>query len=214
MLRGFKTRNELAAVFRLVSLPARDNGEILSEMGISIEDIEATVEDLERRGMLPQAQSAEDLCDLAFAPSRAESLPYPESRFGDGTIGIFYSALDLHTCEKEIEFHTLPDFHELAPASRFYRLIECSYQGTTVDFRGREAEYPDLVSAQKDGYPFCRKLANFAKTRRIDGFFTPSARHPGGTCVPIFERLAIKSCREKASCKLSIDRDQVSWEYS
>ena len=141
--------------------------------------------------------SLEETIDNTFHAREGEILPFREGRFGDGTIGVYYSAIEEDTCKEEVTFHLREQTTDLNQDLhvRTYHSIECRYDGTTVDLCGKEKEYPDLVSKTKTGYPFCQYLARTAVARGVDGFFAPSARNPGGTCVPVFRRSALSEPR-------------------
>ncbi|MDE0391313.1 MAG: RES family NAD+ phosphorylase [Rhodospirillales bacterium] len=142
---------------------------------------------------------AEEIVEYAFKGRQNRTKPFKEGRFGDGTMGVYYSAIDEVTCEKEIAFHVGEEVNELPreqfPHLRHYSLINCQYSGRTADLRGKESQYLELTSESKSGYPFCQSLGLRAVENGIDGFFTPSARHAGGTCVPVFERTALSKPR-------------------
>lgn len=155
------------------------------------------------------AFSTEEFVDSAFNPRINEPTPYNVSRFGDGTIGIYYSALDERTCKKELGFHLCAEISDTDPRS--YSLIECSYEGTTRDLRGLEKKYPDLVSLTREGYPFCQEIGKQADAEGIDGYFTVSARHNEGTCVPVFERTALSELRISRHYRAIVQSDGVNF---
>ena len=178
-----------AEVFRLASISNKSVKTLLLEMGFtqkSLGEIENLVKNV-GKGILI---SAEDVVESSFTPSE-RTPPFRVTRFGDGTIGIFYSALEEETCKRECEFHLLNDDIETSNHPRFYSMIKCYYQGSTLDLRGCESKNPELVSDTEDGYLFCQDLGKHAIQNRIEGFLTPSARLEGGTCVPVFWRTAV-----------------------
>ena len=191
MLDRCRVSNESAVVYRLASV-LRD-GETLSAMllrrGSRPEDVSDTVSNVVGKTPL----SLSEFIDSTFQGREGEATPFREGRFGDGTIGVYYSAIDEDTCRKEVAFHLLEQIRDLEqdPHPRTYNSIVCRYEGTTIDLRGKEHEFPDLVSETKRGYPFCQEIAHEAVTRGTDGFFAPSARNPDGTCVPVFRREAL-----------------------
>ena len=146
--------------------------------------------------------TAKDVLDNAFLPRNNAPTPFAIGRFGDGSIGVFYSALEEKTCKQEILFHTIDELNESPSRPRFFRLIECQYTGSTADLRGHEFKYPCLVSETKKGYPFCQQLGSEAVEREIDGYFAPSARQKGGTCVPVFSRSSLSEPHTKSTFKL------------
>ena len=122
-------------------------------------------------------------------------MPFRAGRFGDGTMGVYYSALEAHTCEREVGFHLNLEIAQAHDAgfsrARRYTFVECEYRGTTAELRGKETVHPELVSQSEAGYPFCQALARKAVSNAIAGLLTRSARDPSGTCVPVFAREAL-----------------------
>ena len=132
--------------------------------------------------------SLEEVLDYAFRPRADMEPPYRDGRFGDGTFGVYYSALEEETCKEEVAHHLQKD-DDASPRS--YTMIECRYEGTTANLLGQEKSHAKLVSRTKAGWPFCQKLGCQAIARGLDGFLTASARSHGGTCVPVFSRSAL-----------------------
>ena len=114
-------------------------------------------------------------------------------------MGVYYSALEERTCERELGFHLKRELVEAGNAGfnrpRRYHLVRCQYHGNTAELRGKERAHPELVSRDSDGYPFCRTLAREAVSRGIVGFLTRSARDPKGTCLPVFARDALSEAQ-------------------
>ena len=145
------------------------------------------------------ALSAQALLDEPFRPRTETRPPFRVGRFGDGTLGVYYAALEQRTCEREIAFHlgseTADAYAAGFRAPRRYMLVECEYGGTTAELRGQEGMHPQLVSPSEADYPFCQRLAHQAVAAGIAGFLTRSARAPDGTCVPVFARDALGRAR-------------------
>ena len=162
---------------------------MLLRRGSRPEDVSDTISNVDGKTPL----SLSDVIDSTFQGHESEVKPFSEGRFGDGTMGVYYSAIDEDTCRKEVAFHLLGQISGLKqdPHPRTYDSIVCRYEGTTIDLRGKEHEFPELVSQTRRGYPFCQEIAREAVARGADGFFAPSARNPGGTCVPVFTREAL-----------------------
>ena len=189
MIKGLDQKECKTEVFRLASISDKNLKTLLLEMGITqinLREIENVVKNVGKGIPI----SAEDFVEYSFNPSE-RTPPFQVTRFGDGTIGIYYSALEEDTCKRECEFHLTNDDFETSNHPRFYSMIKCCFQGSTLDLRGRESKYPELVSDTEDGYPFCQDLGKHAVQNGIKGFFTPSARLEGGTCVPVFFRTAV-----------------------
>ena len=172
-------------VVRLVSIAGPSARRALLDHGFDPDLVGDIVALLDLLGI---ALSPEELVADSFRPRDSLSGQFAVGRFGDGTIGVFYSALDQLTCQMELEYHLFARYvHDgLLPYERSYSLIHCSYSGETADLRGQEVHYPHLVSETDDGYPFCQALALAAIGRGISGFFTRSARNEHGTCLPVF----------------------------
>ncbi len=189
MIEGLDLKKCKTEVFRLASISNETLRTLLLGMGIaptSLEEIENLVNNVGKGITI----SAEDVVENSFNPSE-RTPPFQVTRFGDGTIGIFYSALEEETCKRECEFHLSNDNFETSNHPRFYSMIKCCFQGSTLDLRGCESKHPELVSDTDVGYPFCQELGKHAVQNGIKGFFTPSARLKRGTCVPVFFRTAV-----------------------
>ena len=191
MIDDRPTFRERKTVLRIAAVPKESVTleRRLLERGIDPESIPDMVDALGGKTVF----STEEVVKYVFHPRENESTPYKVSRFSDGTIGVYYSALDECTCKAELGFHLCAEIFDTDP--RFYSLIECSYEGATKDLRGLETKYPDLVSPTQAGYPFCQELGKRASAEGIDGYFTTSARHSEGTCVPVFKRTALSEPR-------------------
>ena len=183
------------------------------------EGIEAV---LLRRNISPEAiPEVRDALSVANVPLNAEeavsySFRYGVGRFGDGTFGVFHSARAEPTCIAEISYHHGRQLAEQRsgtfPHDRYYNLISCDYAGDTMTLRGAEVKYPDLVSPTEAGYPFCQRIAKAAIAQGIDAFYTPSARHRNGTCVPIFYRKNITNEQSLARFRFFAEMGQSRHE--
>ena len=201
-------------VFRLVSVheSKKFDAKLLAR-GAEPEQLDEIKSILKRSG---STSSAEDIIDSAFLPSKEFSTDFPSTRFSDGTFGVYYSALEENSCKREVEYHIgreiIENNSESIPYTRHYHLISCDYSGTTADLRGREVDHAELVSQDRSGYPFCQALAVDARNSYIDGFFTPSARQVGGTCVPVFARPALSDPKIGIELKLIPSEDGVIFQ--
>ena len=200
------------SVVRLAATAGKSVRDALDVLELPSEDFLELEELLSELGIVI---SAEEIVADSFEPREDIADDFSQGRFSDGTIGVFYAALDEATLREEIAFHILPrtsssgEFSELRP--RLYRLIRCSYLGLTADLRGKETEYPLLVSQTSAGYPFCQSLALQAKHNGIVGFLTASARHSGGTCVPVFSQQAISQPEIEASIRAFVSHNGVEF---
>lgn len=185
MLDSCVVTNAEEKVVRLASIAGSSARQALLDHGFEPDLVDDIAELLDLLGI---ALSPEELVADSFRPRDSLSGQFAVGRFGDGTIGVFYSALDEVTCQRELEYHLFARYvHDgLLPYERSYSLIHCSYSGETADLRGQEVHHPQLVSETDDGYPFCQTLALEAVGRGVSGFFTRSARNELGTCMPVF----------------------------
>ena len=192
MFEDVEARETEEAVLRLASTVHESVATALLRHGIDPGNIEATLAALDGVGIPLTAQEA---VDMAFVPRGDKPTPFPIGRFGDGSMGVYYSALGEATCQRELAFHLHAAFLQVEDSlrgqPRYYSLVACLFSGAAKDFRGVESIYPDLVSESTSGYPFCQSLGRLAVKENIDGFLTASARSSGGTCVPVFARAAL-----------------------
>ena len=196
MLQDCASTEQRATVLRLAAIGRQPLRTILGARRIDPNEHEAIASALAASS---PALSAEAVLDEPFRPRTGTTTPFRVGRFGDGTLGVYYAALEQRTCEREIAFHLGPETADAYAAGfrapRRYTLVECEYGGATTELRGKEGAHPELVSPSKAGYPFCQRLAKQAVAAGIAGFLTRSARYPEGTCVPVFARDALGHAR-------------------
>ncbi len=211
MLDECPKTQETKTVLRLVAVFEEDEtltNRLLARQ-TALEDIRAFVHVIDKVSSFP----LEDAIDRSFLPRKNDTTPFRISRFSDGTIGVYYSAIEEDTCKKEVAFHLGQETGDLGNDlnPRTYRLIKCDYQGLTADLCGKEEEYPSLTSATEEGYPFCQDLAKRAIAEDIDGFFVPSARNANGTCVPVFKRESLVNIRDKGPRTATVRGGQLQF---
>lgn len=153
--------------------------------------------------------SLEEILDGTFRPRDDASPPYREGRFGDGTFGVYYSALEEDTCKAEVAYHLQKDIDD--PDPRSYTMIECRYEGRTANLLGKEEQHPQLVNSTEAAWSFCQDLGREAVEGDLDGFLTASARRPGGTCVPVFTRAALSDPQVKKNYRMTIRAGRVRY---
>ena len=210
MLDSCLVEGRSESVLRLASIAGSSAREALRDHGFDANIVDDILPILDLLGI---TLSPEALVSDSFRPRESSSEPFAIGRFGDGTIGVFYSALDELTCRNELEYHlsARDAGAELLSYERAYSLIHCRYSGETADLRGYEGDFPQLVSETDDGYPFCQELALEAVQRGISGFFTPSARHQDGTCVPVFSDSAISNPEILSSVTAIVSDGEVTF---
>jgi RES domain len=136
-------RNERAdPVLKLAALPRESIEAILLRRGISAESV------LEVRTALTAVDIVLDAND-AVAYSFRE--PYRVGRFGDGHIGVFYSALEEETCVTEISYRHGRQLAEQRsgefPHDRYYHLITSTTGRDLPQRSGHAASWPRLFLA-------------------------------------------------------------------
>lgn len=111
---------------------------------------------------------------------------------GVGDPGVYYAGTTLPAAIEEIRYHLENDPGIPFDSTRVYRVVTARVDGRFLDLRdsGAKALNPDVSV----GYPAGRKLALQARAS-MDGIIYPSARHPDGTCLAIFNPEAINDIR-------------------
>ena len=195
-----------STVYRLAATYLESLDAVLLKRGIDPDSIEETRAEIARVG---GQFTPEEIVSNSFRGRTGRSKLLFETRFSDGSIGVFYSAHEVSTCEQEIEFHL--EIEEGDP-SRYYSIIDCEFSGTTADLRGKENDYPDLVSQTDAGYPFCQRLGKKATQKNIDAFYTASARNEGSACVPVFTETALSNPSITGRVKVTATSDGVRFD--
>jgi RES domain len=129
------------------------------------------------------------------------------SRFTNGSLPVFYSALDPDTAKAE-------KAHWLQPV-----LSPFNFQLVAVDFRGFHKNLGELdpvpphLTGEKElgSYDACHQITAEAVADRLDAFQTPSARRPGGHCFPILTRGSVHALRPRGLVRFSYDPAQRTW---
>ena len=174
------------AVFRLVP-PVQELARVLLRRGIGTESLSEIIDAMKEAGL---PQSLTEAIDYSFRPRTEDPTPYSRGRFGDGSYAVFYSAIEEETAIAEKGHHvdrrSIDDGQE-----REFSLIACRFTGLIVDLLGAEDSYPQLTAPGDESYPACWEIAVAAKAMEADGLHAPSARRPGGVCVPVFVRSTI-----------------------
>lgn len=180
MLEDIPATVHQGLIFRLVN--QAQHVKVLTEMGLQVEDISEMVALLRERGVSDEP--------VRFLDGPFELKPFysgEPTRFSDGSVRVFYSALDADTTEREIRYWYLkPLATGQARLTVYYRQLRCSFEGRVKDLRPRVGEWPFLVA--DDGYPQCNQIGAEANASGIGGLLSQSARHAPGTTLPVFAR--------------------------
>ena len=140
-----------------------------------------------------KTDSLETLLDKPFE-SKPQLVP-KQTRFSNGAIRIFYSALEPETVEAEVFAWYAKYALNNAGKERtaYYRRFTCDFQGDIKDLRPHLAAMPCLIQDEAAGYPDCNRIGTEAVSEGLDGLLTPSARKHEGTCLPVFRREALSN---------------------
>lgn len=105
-----------------------------------------------------------------------------------GDEGVYYAGTTLPAAIHEIKWHLENDPGVPFDGTRVYRVVTAKVGGDFLDLRGTRAKAlnPDPV----EGYPAGQKVARAARGM-VDGILYPSARHPDGMCIAVFNEDAL-----------------------
>ena len=192
MLKSIPSERLNAPVFRFASY--RGDIEFMKEQGYDQQNIAELTDLLQSCGA---ADSLEELCAAPFRPKRwLNKGRFPVTRFSDGSFAVFYCSTEPETAEAEVRHHFCANYSGRPADNRvaWYQRFKCDFQGSVKDLRSMQTEWPELT--HHSDYRFCNMLGAEAKASLLDGLIAPSARRPGGTNVPVFERSAIGEPRD------------------
>jgi len=122
------------------------------------------------------------------------------TRFSDAQrFGVWYGSLDAETTIYETVFHwhrflmdTYSTEDRVITGER--RLFDVRCDALLIDLRGKEVDYPDLVS--RTTYAFTQSLGNYLFEQAANGILVKSARCDGVN-GPILRRERLSNAREK-----------------
>lgn len=109
------------------------------------------------------------------------------SRFGDGTVRVWYGALDEQTARAETCWHQLQQVMALEGVTtvvvRHRAVYRIQAQGHFVDLRGKERDFPQIVA---NDYAYTQAIGRTLSVQGMPGLLYPSARWPDGECLAAF----------------------------
>lgn len=199
MLEGITPLTFLGTAYRFAVI--RDTGSTLEAMNLSEADIAEVFYFFRSRG-------GRDDLDLLLEAPFGSSVPRRrrlwKSRFSDGSHPVLYSALDRATSESEVRYwFTKNVIKDPLHCVHYYDFFSFRYVGHTIDLRPMLSTWPNLTHSHD--YTFCNRLGAEAVAAHLEGFVAPSARHPGGSCLPVFARRAVSSPRRIAYAAFSLN---------
>jgi hypothetical protein len=206
LLEGCERETRTDVLLKLASLPPDVLETSLRKRGIdptSFADVKAAL------ASVGIPLTAKDAVDYAFT-LQGTPPSYSWGRFGDGSSPVYYSALTEETCEAEVRYHLSSVSPPVLP--RYYHVVACDFLGTVAILHGKEGDHPELISKTEAGYPFCQAVAEDARKMSIHALHTPSARHPEGTCTPVFYRANLSGERSIARTVFVPDGSGLRYE--
>lgn len=118
---------------------------------------------------------------------------HQNNRFnGVGDPGVYYAGTTLPAAIHEIKWHLENDEGVPFDSTRVYRVVTARVDGRFIDLRGTRAKA--LNPDPSIGYPAGQKVAQDARGV-ADGVIYPSARHPEGSCIAVFNPEALHDFR-------------------
>ena len=185
MLEALQRAAYRARVYRFVSLP--DYVRTLGPM-VDAQGVEELVVLLRESGL---GQDARELISSPFKPKPPHGRY--QGRFSDGSVGVFYGALERETAQEEVtSFCVRVIFAGQDEGTRaFYQFAECDFAGDVKDLRLDGVQWQFLCSADEGVYPICQAIGREAVDEGLDGLVTRSARRAAGTNAPVFRESAL-----------------------
>jgi len=191
MLEGIPAQEFESETFRYASLP-KDARDLLLGMRLDPDGVNEMIDLLRDREML---FGPEQILDGPFSPKPLLHGKPHQTRFSDGSIRVYYSALDYQTAEAEMYYWTIKPLLEGTPRAWtvLFQRAACRFTGLVKDLRPKAAEWSFLTA--DDGYEVCNQVATEANSARLDGLLSQSARRPEGTTLPVFKRECLSDAR-------------------
>lgn len=109
--------------------------------------------------------------------------PYLLSRYGNGSFGVWYGALDLETTLYETLYHTVREESKVEGLTGILKRERAVYLVRTrailIDLMGKEKKYPELIA---DSYALTQQIAERVH-KEHPGLLAPSARYSGTNLI-------------------------------
>lgn len=200
MLEKLPIQSLQERVFRYANL--QNEIDFLQSMGLDTQAVEEVVELLRAR---QEIDSLEMLLDKPFKPKHRLEKQKLATRYSDGSIMVFYSALERETAQEEIKHHTRRYLtqHATNPRTVYFLRFACDFNGCGKDLRVKHDEW--LWLTHDSDYSKCHGIAHEAVQEGLDGLLAPSARRGNGTCLPVFKRTAISNPESEDILSLTFD---------
>lgn len=135
---------------------------------------------------------ATGVVERGLAYSQAIAYPFASdntvaSRYGDGSVRVWYGALDDDTALAETCWHQLRQLRAIegvtAPVTRYRAVYRVQARGLFLELRGKEGTHPELLD---DDYAATQAIGKHAAAQGLPGVLYPAARWPDGSCLAAF----------------------------
>ena len=130
-----------------------------------------------------------------------------QSRFTDGSYGVYYAGLDLTTAIRETSFwqaKQMADSNE-PPFERVMRVYQARIDPARelLDVRAsKQVHKPNSFAA-------AQKLGKRLRAQGHNGVYYNSVRHPGGECVGVFKPNVLKRARQGKHLRYCWDGEKI-----
>jgi hypothetical protein len=159
------------------------------------------------------AQNAALAADLRMRPGPvgvverglhySEAIGYPftsdrivHSRYGDGSVRVWYGALDEITSVAETCWHQLRQLRATegidVPVVRYRAMYQVQARGLFLELRGKEREHPELLG---DDYAPTQAIGKHVAREGLPGLLYPSARWRDGSCLAGFRAEPLREAK-------------------
>ncbi|MBF0676834.1 RES family NAD+ phosphorylase [Pseudomonas sp.] len=153
---------------------------------------DARAQDVAVVAVMRVRQVPQGVIDRGLAYSEAINYPFESdicvaSRFGDGSIRVWYGALDSDTALAETCYHQIMMLREIEGidrvVTRYRQVWRVQAGGLFIDLRRKAVAFPALVG---DDYAWPQAVGKRVAHEGLPGLLYPSARWPGGECLAAF----------------------------
>jgi hypothetical protein len=133
----------------------------------------------------------------------SEAIGYPftsdrtvHSRYGDGSVRVWYGALEEITSVAETAWHQLRQLRAIEgvnmPVTRYRAMYQVKARGLLLELRGKESEHPELLG---EDYAPTQAIGKHVASEGLPGVLYPSARWREGSCLAAFRAEPLREAR-------------------
>jgi hypothetical protein len=146
-------------------------------------------------------------------PFRSE--PALASRYGDGSVRVWYGALEEITSLAETCWHQLQQLAAIEridrPVTRYRAVYRVQARGLFLDLRDKAGEHPELLD---DDYAATQMIGKHVAGQGLPGLLYPAARWPDGNCLAAFraEPLSGATLLYYLTYRIDVQQQQVAVE--